>query len=117
MNINAGNLQARNIGQLVQCETNGDTLMGRLERIKLFRNDDGVIHKVAIRVSGDTLQCDADARLSIWRSPELAAMVRMRHSVDELADDLFDYEHDDLDLEVPGTDSVPAVHSLEGAAA
>lgn len=84
MKIPASGLQARNIGQIVTVEYNGDTLMGKIERVKFTS-----VGTVCLRVSGETLQLQAGHEIDIRRSVELGEAYKLNQNIGDVLDDVY----------------------------
>lgn len=87
MKIMASQLQARNIGQIVTVDLSGDTLMGKIERVKFT-----AVGTVCLRVSGETMQLSNDHEIDIRRSVELGEAYRLRQDIGDVLDDVYDLE-------------------------
>lgn len=85
MKITASGIQARNIGQIVTVTQDGDTLMGKVERVKFT-----AAGLVCLRVSGETMQLSADHEIDIRRSVELGEAYKLNQNIGDVLDELDD---------------------------
>ena len=86
MIVMARHLKLRNIGQLAEFVTNGDTVMGRIERVKISRD----FHTVTIRLSHENHLVDGDSLLNIIRSSELHEIIQNNLAIEDVLDQLVD---------------------------
>lgn len=82
MYVSANKLRLINVGQLIEVVTAGVTIMGKLERVKLHRDDE----VVTLRVSGDTVLVPAQHQVNIRRSSELHELRLASMGLEDLVD-------------------------------
>lgn len=85
MIVEAQNLLLHNIGQLIMVVSEGNVLMGKLERVK-SPNRAVAQAKVSLRISGETVTLAPDSQVQIRRSPELHELRMTSMAMEEVLD-------------------------------
>jgi hypothetical protein len=86
MIIEARNLKLHNIGQLILVVSGESTLMGKLERVKGPRKEDGAQKMISLRISGETVSVEPSSSVRIRRSPELHELWLASQAMEDIAD-------------------------------